>query len=31
VRVPLTAAAALVLLLTLAFACGFELGFFDGH
>jgi len=28
---PLPAAAALIVLVTLAFACGFELGFFDGH
>jgi hypothetical protein len=30
-RVPLPAAAALIVLVALAFACGFELGFFDGH
>jgi hypothetical protein len=30
-RMPLPAAAALIVLVTLAFACGLELGFFDGH
>jgi hypothetical protein len=30
-RVPLPAAAALIVLVPLAIACGFELGFFDGH
>jgi hypothetical protein len=30
-RVPVPAAAALIVLVLLAFACGFELGFFDGH
>jgi hypothetical protein len=28
---PLPPGAALIVLVTLAFVCGFELGFFDGH